>query len=245
MQMSIDIRPRSKGSAFELRVKHKRLARPAYATLGSREAAEALGHRTLAALERGEMPDWLKEPVRRECDTIADLIRAYRGIIAVPPSTQEVLDVIIAEVGTVNLSEVSVLWAEGWIRSLKQERHLVPGTIRKRKGALSRVFHWAVDHRPLCLTNNPLDRLPHGYSGYTEYDVAALAAQGEDAPQDRERDRRLGPREERRIIGVLQQQLARARQTCAGGHCDGYPPRVHETYSVPIDRFPPCLSLGR
>jgi hypothetical protein len=67
-----------------------------------------------------------------------------------------------------------------------------------------------VDHRPLCLTNNPLDRLPHGYSGYTEYDVAALAARGEDAPQDRERDRRLGPREERRIIGVLQQQLARA-----------------------------------
>jgi hypothetical protein len=78
MQMSIYIRPRSKGSAFELRVKHQRLARPAYATLGSREAAEALGHRTLAALERGEMPDWLKEPVRRECDTIADLIRAYR-----------------------------------------------------------------------------------------------------------------------------------------------------------------------
>jgi integrase len=191
-------------------VKHKRLARPAYATLGSREAAEALGHRTLAALERGEMPDWLKEPVRRECDTIADLIRAYRGIIAVPSSTQEVLDAIIAEVGTVNLSEVSVLWAEGWIHSLKQERHLAPGTIRKRKGALSRVFHWAVDHRPLCLTNNPLDRLPHGYSGYTEYDVAVLAARGEDAPQDRERDRRLGPREERRIIGVLQQQLARA-----------------------------------
>jgi hypothetical protein len=83
--MSIYIRPRSKGSAFELRVKHKRLARPAYATLGSREAAEALGHRTLAALERGEMPDWLKEPVRRECDTTADLIRPYRGIIAVPP----------------------------------------------------------------------------------------------------------------------------------------------------------------
>jgi hypothetical protein len=140
--MSIYIRPRSKGSAFELRVKHKRLARPAYATLGSREAAEALGHRTLAALERGEMPDWLKEPVRRECDTLADLIRAYRGIIAVPPSTQEVLDVIIAEVGTVNLSDISVLWAEGWIRSLKQERTLAPGTIRKRKGALSRVFHW-------------------------------------------------------------------------------------------------------
>jgi hypothetical protein len=138
--MSIYIRPRSKGSAFELRVKHKRLARPAYATLGSREAAEALGHRTLAALERGEMPDWLKEPVRRECDTIADLIRAYRGIIAVPPSTQEVLDAIIAEVGTVNLSEVSVLWAEGWIRSLKQERHLAPGTISKSKGGLSRVF---------------------------------------------------------------------------------------------------------
>jgi integrase len=93
MQMSIYIRPRSKGSAFELRVKHKRLARPAYATLGSREAAEALGHRTLAALERGEMPDWLKEPVRRECDTIADLIRAYRGIIATAELSRMFADV--------------------------------------------------------------------------------------------------------------------------------------------------------
>ncbi len=208
--MPIYIRPRSNGQAFELRITHKQLARPAYATLESREAAAALGQRTLAALDRGEMPEWLKKPGRRECETIADLIRAYRAIIAVPATTNEILDGIMAEVGPVDLANVNVLWAEGWIRGLKQERQLAPGTIRKRKGALSRVFHWAVDHRPLCLTSNPLDRLPHGYSGYTERDVAALAAKGEDAPTDRERDRRIDPHEEQRILEVFDRRLTEA-----------------------------------
>jgi hypothetical protein len=104
MQMPFYVRPRSNAKAFELRVTHKQLERPAYATMESREAAETLGQRTLAALDRGEMPEWLKKPVPRECETIADLIRAYRAIIAVPATSNEILDGIIAEVGPVDLA---------------------------------------------------------------------------------------------------------------------------------------------
>jgi CheY-like chemotaxis protein len=81
MQMSIYIRPRSKGSAFELRVKHKRLARPAYATLGSREAAEALGHRTLAALERGARAE----------DRQRALLAGYQIHLAKPIESRELI----------------------------------------------------------------------------------------------------------------------------------------------------------
>jgi hypothetical protein len=37
-------------------VTHRRLDKPKYATLDAREEAEALDNRTLAALERGDLP---------------------------------------------------------------------------------------------------------------------------------------------------------------------------------------------
>ena len=73
--MSMFIRKR--GNAFELRVTHRRLDKPKYATLDAREEAEALGNRTLAALERGEMPDWLTAAERAKCSRIRDLVREY------------------------------------------------------------------------------------------------------------------------------------------------------------------------
>jgi integrase len=78
------------------------------------------------------------------------------------------------------------------------------GTIRKRKGALSRVLEWLIKRYPLCLSVNPLSRLPHGYSRYTASDKAALAAEGADIPADFERDRRISRTEEARIVAHLE-----------------------------------------
>ncbi len=209
--MPMYIRPRSKGKAFELRVTHKSLDKPGYVTLDTRESAEALGNRTLAALERGEMPEWLTVAERGKCSRIRDLVREYIGQGRTAASTSDVLDTVTAQIGDLELTEINVQWAEAWIRSLKMDKQLSPGTIRKRKGALSRVFHWAVDNRPLSLARNPLDRLQHGYSGYSDQDVADLAAQGLDSPEDSERMRRIDMDEQQRILSVLEQRLKCAR----------------------------------
>jgi hypothetical protein len=137
--MSMFIRKR--GNAFELRVTHRRLDKPKFATLDDREAAEALGNRTLAALERGEMPEWLTTAERAKCSKVRDLVREYTGQGKTAASTSDVLGTITAQIGDLELNKVNVEWAEGWIRSLKTDKQLSPGTIRKRKGALSRVFH--------------------------------------------------------------------------------------------------------
>jgi integrase len=128
----------------------------------------------------------------------------------VPPSTQRLLDTLITDVGSRALTDVDYTWAEAWIRAMKLEKRLAPGSIRKRKGGLSNVFDWIVRAHPTCLGSNPLDQLPHGYSGYDEYTRQALAEQGVDIPGDVERNRRVDPAEERRIVEVLEQRSVAA-----------------------------------
>jgi hypothetical protein len=149
--------------------------------------------RRLIGLQRSE---------RRALVTITQAILAYRAIRAVPPSTQQFLDTLITDVGSRALTDVDYTWAEAWIRAMKLEKRLAPGSIRKRKGGLSNVFDWIVRAHPTCLGSNPLDQLPHGYSGYDEYTRQALAEQGVDIPGDVERNRRVDPAEERRRSAV-------------------------------------------
>jgi integrase len=206
MQMPFFVRPRSNGKTFELRVKHGRLPKPLYRNFDLREDAERAGQRAIAALDRGETPSWLERTERRALVTVSQAIVAYRGISAIPPSTQLLLDTLMNDVGTRPLTGVNYEWAEAWVRTMKLEKQLAPGTIRKRKGGLSDVFDWVVRAHPVCLGANPLDQLPHGYSGYDEYTRQALAEQGIDIPGDVERNRRIDSREESRIVGVLQRR---------------------------------------
>ena len=110
------------------------------------------------------------------------------------------------DVGTRPLAGVNYEWAEVWIRSMKLEKQLAPGTIRKRKGALSDVFDWVGRAHPMCLGASPLDQLPHGFSGYDEYTRQSFAEQGMDIPGDVKRNLRIGSDEERRIVDALQQR---------------------------------------
>jgi hypothetical protein len=137
MQMPFLVRSRNQGRTYELRVKHSRLPKPVYHTFDVHEDAQRAGLQALAALDRGETPPWLQRSERRALLTITQAILAYRAIRAVPPSTQRLLDTLITDVGSRALTDVDYTWAEAWIRAMKLEKRLAPGSIRKRKGALS------------------------------------------------------------------------------------------------------------
>ena len=166
--MPFFVRSRNNGRTFELRIKHGRLPKLIYQTFDVQEDAQRAGQRAVAALDRGEMPSWLERTERGALVTISQAVVAYRGIRAVLPSTQLLLDTLMNDVGTRPLAGVNYEWAEGWVRAMKLKKQLAPGTIRKRKGALSDVFDWVVRAHPVCLGANPLNQLPHGYSGYDE-----------------------------------------------------------------------------
>lgn len=167
------------------------------------DEAGRVGERALVVLEKGELPEWLVRPVSDSAVTVAQAILSYRNIRAVPASTEGLLDTLGAEIGTTPLADINYDWTEQWISVLKREKHLAPGTIRKKKGALSRVLDWVARAHPLWLTVNPLHYLPHGYSGYDANSRAVLAQDGIDTPGDCERNRRIDRVEESRILQVL------------------------------------------
>lgn len=210
--MSIHVRPRNQGRSYELRVKHRLLTRPFYATLGSEEEARRLGERGLAELNSGTIPSWMRTTKESQSVCIAKAISDYRAIRAVPASTRNLLDTIAKEIGSKMLNEVDYGWAENWIRALKREKQIAPGTIRKKKGALSRVFDWVVKAHPLWLSSNPLKDLPHGYSGYDEYTRKELEQAGVDIPEDEERNRRISAHEEHQIVEALRLRVLLTRR---------------------------------
>src|ERR1700719_3172065 len=127
MQMPYFVRPRNSGRTFELRVKHCRLPKPVYRNFDLQDDAQRAGRGAVAALDRGEMPSWLERSERRALVTVSQAIVAYRGIRAVPPSTQLLLDTLMNDVGTRPLTGVNYEGAEAWIRSMKLEKELAPG----------------------------------------------------------------------------------------------------------------------
>jgi integrase len=97
---------------------------------------------------------------------------------------------------------VSSIWVDAWVRSMKRNQRLAPGTIRKRVESLARCLDWwNRATQPLAVVAiNPLRMLPRGYSGYQPQDVA----EGQELPRDQERNRRLEAGEYEAIEEVLQ-----------------------------------------
>lgn len=240
------IRTRNGGKSFQLRITHRLLKAPFYGTFSTQVEAERVAARGLAALENGEVPGWMRRNEGQDAVTIAKAIQAYRAIRAVPPSTRNLLDTITLEIGTHPLSGATYDWAEAWIRAMKFSG-LAPGTIRKKKGALSRVFAWVTKAHPLWFSSNPLTDLPHGYSSYDEYTREELERQGVEVPQDVERNRRIDPAEERRIVAALTAKREAAQmledQAEAEGLCLMFQlalrtaMRMREIYTLTIDQI--------
>lgn len=191
----------TRAGKFELRVRHKLLPRAFYATFNSEDEARSYGGRLEALLAQGIVvadlfPDDGPNP-RLEL-----VIRDYLPGAAIPGSRRELLKLLQVELRAVRLSEVNYRWAEAWVTKMKRERRMAPGTIRKRVSALAIALdsHYRRQEKAWA---NPLRLLPRGYATYGDEDAAELAEQGHEARKDVERNRRLGPDEERRIRAAL------------------------------------------
>lgn len=199
-----------RGNKFELRVKHKLLPKGIYTTTFADEGeARTYGTQLEAMLAQGLLRQDLATPrVRVSSETLAKLMRDYQTAVPVSALDVEVLDSLRFKIGTERADQVlKYQWAEEWVRTLKLEHHLAPGTIRKRVGAVARLLDWFLKReakageQPIA---NPLRLLPKNYSSYNAHEQLLLEARDHVAPKmDVIRDRRLEDDEEGRILAAL------------------------------------------
>ena len=197
-RMSVSVQQR--GARHQLRVKHRLLPRPFFFTFDTEDEARAYGDQLHALLDRGIVPVELIADKPRAADDplVIEVIRAYlKGAPHLTSSDDALLGTMLAELVGVRLSGLSYAWAEGYVRRLKVDANLAPGTIRKRVGALARVVDWQLRSSGSS-AGNALRLLPVGYSHYTAQDKAALPATA-NVKRDVKRDRRLHPGEEAKI----------------------------------------------
>lgn len=204
--MAVSVQVRS--GRGQLRVTHKMLPRPFFRTFDDPAEARSYGDRLHALLDQGVVPaELLADEARgRDDPLLVEVIRGYSKATPITASDDELLGVMLDELVGVRVSGVTYLWAEGYVSDCKLKRHLAPGTIRKRVGALARVMDWhlrrtaeAGRHTPA----NALRLLPRGYSTYSAGDAAQLATKQLEPKRDIARDRRLAPGEEARILAAL------------------------------------------
>lgn len=200
--MAINVQQR--GKRFQLRVKHDLLHKPFFFTFDSDAEARTYGEQLDSLLSRGIVPSELLAGPDRPTDDplVIEVIRSYSKAARVAASDSEVLDVLISEVPGLRVSGITFAWCDEYVRRLKREKNLAPGTIRKRVGSLARVLDWHIRQttapgaQPMP---NALRLLPRGYSAYTPEDVAS----GVEPKRDVVRDRRLAPDECERIALAL------------------------------------------
>ncbi len=207
--MSFHIRPRSNGRTHELRVKHALLPKPFYATFDSLAEARDFAEKAERHLARGHVPETLQCAPKLAFTDIAGAVAAYLKARAVPASTQHVLGTMSADIGGTRIAKLDYRWAESWVHSQKVDHHRTPGTIRHHVGALARCLDWVVNAYPTYLADNPLRRLPRGFATYNDAERETLAERGLDGKEDSERDRRLEPDDETRIVAVLERRIAK------------------------------------
>jgi integrase len=191
---------------FQLRVSHKLLPKDFWATFDTREAAEQYGRQLDALLAQGIVPAALLEAGKpsQPIWTVQRCVAEYRRANAVPDSDLRLLDTLLPGLESVRTNVLNYDWAEGWVRTMKREHNLAPSTIRHRHGALARCFDWMVRKHADVMPQNPLRLLKRGFATYNEADAAALAQTGRTTREDEERDRRLEPDEETRILAQLE-----------------------------------------
>lgn len=140
----------------------------------------------------------------RRAHTASSWKHDYLAGVTVSPMDRSLLDLLHDQLASLRMDQVlQYRWVEGWVKSLKTEANLAPGTIRKRVGAMARMVDWylkreAVDGtQPLA---NPFRLLPKNDSVYNEQVRSELAKDSsKSAKVDKARDRRLLSGEYERI----------------------------------------------
>lgn len=199
--MSVTVQARR--GRHQLRVKHRLLPKPFFFTFDSDAGAREYGAQLHGLLDRGIVPQQLVDDQAKGGDPlVTTLIDDYKATQPVAPSDEELLDLISAEVVGRRASQITLAWAEDYVRRLKVRDNLAPGTIRKRIGSLARVLDWYLvraAERGEDVRANALRLLPKGYSQYTKKEAQGARAAGGEAKVDISRDRRLVASEEQRL----------------------------------------------
>lgn len=195
----------TKTGRWELTITNRLLPRGrVFFTFDSADEAHTYGAQAEKWLAAGIVPAELAQPAER-VELLGPLIRAWSNAGHASTADQEVLQLLMRELGGLPVRQLTYTWAEQWVRSMKVQAHLAPGTIRKRVQALAKALDWHLRRTPDAMTGNPLRLLPRGYSTYTETDAAALAKAkpGAAVKRDITRERRLTPAEEAAIRRAL------------------------------------------
>ncbi|MDE3021155.1 MAG: site-specific integrase [Pseudomonadota bacterium] len=200
---------RFRNNSWRYTVKNgKVLPRPLYLTFKDESEGDEYVARLENMLERGIVPDNLKENLTRLV-YVADVIREYVKFNTISDSDNQLLGVAIERIGDVKLSAITYSWVENYISSMKKPqiynrnsnnkiaRPLAPDTIRHHVGALARCLDWVVRKYPATLPFNPIRLLPKRYASYKP------SKSSNDYRMDIERDRRLTLEEEIRIRCIL------------------------------------------
>lgn len=198
------VRPTRSGK-FELTVRSKLLpGGRVYFTFDAAAEATTYGEQLERLLAAGIVPAELVQakPTGPQ-EKLLWVLRAWINSGQPARTDMPTLELLVIEVGGVRMDQLTYQWAEGWVRDMKLQANLAPGTIRKRVGSLSRCLDWWLRSHPDVLVGNPLRLLPRGAASYSAKDAADLAALGKQARQDVARDRRLLPGELQRIRAAL------------------------------------------
>lgn len=196
------VRPTRSGK-YELRIIHRLLPKPVYLTFTDETAARAYGDQATELLDSGLIPAGLVEEKKTAAATLHSIVRAWQQTGQQSKADDEILDVLVGEIGAVKISEFNYAWCEQWLRDLKLKANLAPGSIRKRIGALARAIDWYMRRTPDVAVGNPLRSLPRGSATYSAKDAAEAKKLGKKARQDKVRERRLLPGEHERILRAL------------------------------------------
>ena len=113
------------------------------------------------------------------------------------------LSTLTREVGSTKLAEADYTWLTGYLRQLKVEKNLSPGSIKQRIQALGRAIDEYLRHHPELKLANPVKLLPRGYAVYGDAETKLVTAKGGRVKVNVQRDRRLLPGEHEKIIKVL------------------------------------------
>lgn len=199
----------ARGAKFQLRVTHRNLPKPYFRTFAEEAPATLYGRQLESALERGLIPAELAgdapDNAQASGKLLAAVIDQYRTDAPMTSSDAELLLVVKVEVGMTRVNGVTFGWADEYVKRLKLVQNLAPGTIRKRVGALARVLDWHLRRSGMAdqVRANPLRLLGVGYSQYTADESKKLALKKLKPKHDVQRDHRLAPGEESRVLWAL------------------------------------------
>jgi integrase len=174
------------------------LPRPLSLSFKSESEGDEYCRRLEALLDRGIVPAEFARKAGR-MDTIGEAITEYKAAVHISAPDAKILEAIEGAKGCDLLAAWDYATVEGWIADMKRIDKKAPSTIRHYVGALARCFDWLSTKHPAAMPVNHIRRLPRRYATYSDADAKIAGVKREEKP----RDKRLAPEDEKRIAAVL------------------------------------------